>query len=261
MRLIHSNRADGLALAVRGGTRVRPRRHDLVRERGARRKSTRVIYDDEQRSYRAKSCLPKGLRRRPVPASSRLLANVPHCPCRHSSPASGRRSQRGPREFHHALPARGQALIEFILVFPMLILLIVNAVNFGAFFFAWITVASAARSGAQYWVRGSAAVGSPTAPTAAQVTSLVTTDISSLPNRSSLVVRVCQNNNATVTCTGSGSGTPPLDPEPSSYISASVDVTYTYVAPIPLWTFSKLGVSATLPPTTIHRQSVMRMIQ
>jgi uncharacterized protein (TIGR03437 family) len=82
---------------------VRPRRHDLVRKRGARRKSTRVIYDDEQRSYRAKSCLPKGLRRRPVPASSRLLANVPHCPRRHSSPASGRRWQRGPREFHHGL--------------------------------------------------------------------------------------------------------------------------------------------------------------
>jgi VWFA-related protein len=91
------------SLAVRGGTRVRPRRHDLVRERGARRKSTRVIYDDEQRSYRAKSCLPKGLRRRPVPASSRLLCNVPHCPRRHSSPASGRRSQRGPREFHLGL--------------------------------------------------------------------------------------------------------------------------------------------------------------
>jgi Ca-activated chloride channel homolog len=75
-----------LPLAVRGRTRVRPRTHDLVRELGARRKSTRVISDDEQRSYRAKSCLPKGLRQRPVPAS-------------------WRRSQRGPREFHHGLLA------------------------------------------------------------------------------------------------------------------------------------------------------------
>ena len=92
--------------AARGGTRVGPRRHDLVRERGVRRKSTRVICDDEQRSCRAKSCLPKGLRRRPAPASSRLLSDVPRRLRRHSSPASGRRSQRGPREFRHGLLAR-----------------------------------------------------------------------------------------------------------------------------------------------------------
>jgi hypothetical protein len=92
-------------LAARGGTRVGPRRHDLVRERGARRTSTRAICDDEQRSCRAKSCLPKGLRRRPVPASSRLLSDVPRRLRRHSSPASGRRSQRGPREFNHGLLA------------------------------------------------------------------------------------------------------------------------------------------------------------
>jgi hypothetical protein len=83
---------------------VGPRGHDLVRERDARRKSTRVIYDDEQRSYRAKSCPPKGLRRRPAPALSQLLSNVPHCLRRCFALATGRRSQRGPREFHHGLP-------------------------------------------------------------------------------------------------------------------------------------------------------------
>src|SRR5580658_7867821 len=93
----------GFRLAARGGTRVEPRRQDLVRERGARRKSTRVIYDDEQRSYRAKSCLSLGLRRRPVPALSQLLSNVPHCLRRRFALESGRRSQRGPREFHHGL--------------------------------------------------------------------------------------------------------------------------------------------------------------
>ncbi|MGH9648694.1 MAG: PilZ domain-containing protein, partial [Bryobacteraceae bacterium] len=39
----------------------------------------------------------------------------------------------------------GQALIEFALVLPMAFLLIVNAVNFGAFLFAWISVANGAR--------------------------------------------------------------------------------------------------------------------
>ena len=42
------------------------------------------------------------------------------------------------------------------LMLPLLFLLIVNAVNFGGFLFAWITIANAARAGAQYWVLGSA---------------------------------------------------------------------------------------------------------
>jgi len=64
----------------------------------------RDISNSEQRSYRVKSLPPAGLRRRRAPASSRPLSNVPHCLRRHSSPASRRRSQRGPREFHHGLP-------------------------------------------------------------------------------------------------------------------------------------------------------------
>jgi Flp pilus assembly protein TadG len=147
------------------------------------------------------------------------------------------------------------------LIVPLLFLLLINAVNFGSFLFGWITIANAARAGAEYWVLGSAAVTTPTAATAGQVTTLVTNDISSLPDRSSLVVRACKNNNSVVTCTGAGSQGPPADPEPSTYISTSVDVTYTYQPPIPLWSFAGLGIYATLPPTTIHRQAVMRMLQ
>src|SRR5258708_28280820 len=45
------------------------------------------------------------------------------------------------------LPSEGgHSLVEFALLLPLLFLLIVNAVNFGSFFFAWITVAHAARS-------------------------------------------------------------------------------------------------------------------
>src|SRR4051794_26574796 len=44
----------------------------------------------------------------------------------------------------------GQSLVECALVIPLLLLLIVNVVNFGAFLYAWITVANAARTGAQY---------------------------------------------------------------------------------------------------------------
>jgi len=181
--------------------------------------------------------------------------------------------QKALREFLTAIPrtdgspvgifakADGQALIEFALVLPMAFLLIVNAVNFGAFLFAWITVANAARSGAQYSVLGSAAVGAPATPTPAQVTTLVASDIASLMNRASLTVRVCTNTNGTVACSGTGTGTPPADPEPTNYVLASVDVAYTYSPLISLWDFPGLGIHATLPATTIHRQVSMRKLQ
>jgi Flp pilus assembly protein TadG len=156
---------------------------------------------------------------------------------------------------------RGQALIEFTLMVPLLFLLIVNAVNFGSFLFAWITIANAARAGAQYGALGSAAIATPTPATAGQVTTLITNDIASLLGRSSLAVRVCSNNNSVVTCTGTGSLAPPADPEPATYILTTVDVTYTFQPPIPLFNFAKLGIQATLPPTTIHRRTVMRMLQ
>jgi Flp pilus assembly protein TadG len=155
----------------------------------------------------------------------------------------------------------GQALVEFSLLVPLLFLLMVNTVNFGGFLFAWITIANAARAGSQYWVQGSASVDTPSGATAAQVSALVTQDISSLLARSSLVVRVCKNNDAVVTCTGAGSNVPPADPEPLTYISTSTDVTYTWQPLIPLWNFAALGIYATLPPTTIHRRTVMRMLQ
>ena len=155
----------------------------------------------------------------------------------------------------------GQALIEFALILPMVFLLIVNAVNFGAFLFAWITVANGARAGAQYMAAGRATVGTPTQATAAQITTLITSDISSLLNRASLAVRVCKNNNSVVTCSGPGAYTSPADPEPTKYVLASVDVTYTYKPLIPLWSFGGLGIHATLPASTIHRQASMRILQ
>jgi Flp pilus assembly protein TadG len=154
---------------------------------------------------------------------------------------------------------RGQSLVEFILVLPVIFLLIVNVVNFGAFFYAWITVSNAARAGADYAIMGGATVQGPTPPTAAQISSLITTDILSLPNRSSLVVKVCQNFNGTVTGTCAAM---PSDPEPANYILTAIDVTYTYQPLIPAgFQFPNLNVYATLPPTTIHRRAVMRMEQ
>ena len=64
-----------------------------------------AIADDEQRSYRAKSWLPKGLRRR-ARTSLHLLPDVQHRLRRCASSSLRRRSQRGPRDFCHGPLAR-----------------------------------------------------------------------------------------------------------------------------------------------------------
>jgi hypothetical protein len=65
----------------------------------------RDISDDEQRSYRRKSWLPFGLRRR---RATGFVAAPYRCPASPASPRlalARRRSQRGPRDFHHGLLA------------------------------------------------------------------------------------------------------------------------------------------------------------
>ena len=156
----------------------------------------------------------------------------------------------------------GQALVEYILVLPFVFLLIVNIVNFAGFFYAWITVANAARAGADYAILGGSSVagGKIATPTGSQVQSLITNDISSLPNRASLVVNVCQNSGSAVTTLAGTCGTVASDPE-SSYL-ISVDVTYTYQPFIPgTFRFPNLNIYATLPPTTVHRTTVMRSLR
>jgi Flp pilus assembly protein TadG len=150
----------------------------------------------------------------------------------------------------------GQALIEFALIIPLVLVLAVNALNFGGFIFAWITVASASRAGAEYMVRSSASPGAPTPATLAQITTVVTNDVTSLLNRSSVVVAICTNQT-----TAANSCTALFDPEAPNYALATVDVTYTYNPFIPLFSFPKLGISATLPTSNIHRKTVMRMLQ
>jgi Flp pilus assembly protein TadG len=150
---------------------------------------------------------------------------------------------------------KGQALIEFILVLPMLFLLILNLVNFGGFFYAWLTVSNAARAGANYATQGGASVGLLSAPTAAKVTAFVKADIASLPNTNSVVVNLCSRVNGTPSGTCASI---PADPESSTYQLTIVDVTYTYVPFISAFSFPRLGVYLTLPPTTIYQRGEMR---
>ena len=155
----------------------------------------------------------------------------------------------------------GQALIEYVLILPMVFLLIVNSVNFGGFFYAWITVSNAARAGADYAVMGGSSVGAPGAPSGATVKTMITNDIASLPNAASLVVNICQTNNGTtITLSGTCSGIA-TDPEVANFVLTSVDVKYTYQPFIPIYSFPRLGVYMTLPPTTVEKVAMMRTIQ
>jgi hypothetical protein len=138
----------------------------------------------------------------------------------------------------------------------MVFLLAVNAVNFAGFIFAWITVANAARGGAQYMILSSASPGEPTPATLAQIKALVTSDVASLRNNPSITVAICTNST-----TSSNSCTTLTDPEAPAYTLATVDVTYTYNPYIPLFSFPDLGIRATLPSSTVHRKAVMRMLQ
>ncbi len=191
---------------------------------------------------------------KPIPGGRRPTAEV-------------RMRRKAEAHMRRKSPTEGQALIEFALILPLLFLLIVNVVNFGSFFFAWITVANAARSGAQYWCLGGASIGLPKSTTSTQVYNVVSADISALKNKSSLVVKSCTKKSGVASvCSTTGTGTfvEPADDtraEAPLFVMGWVDVKYTYVPLIPAFSFPKLGVYTTLPPLTIHRQSVMRIIQ
>lgn len=150
----------------------------------------------------------------------------------------------------------GQSLVEFALLLPFLLLLIFNVVNMGTYLYAWITVSDAARAGAQYAVMAGASVGSPTAPGSSAISTLIKADAFSNVN-------VCVNTNATTspvagTCSSFTISPIPGEPE-SGYTLTAVDVQYTYTPLINIPSF--LGLPVTIPSSTVHRRTVMRMVQ
>jgi Flp pilus assembly protein TadG len=182
----------------------------------------------------------------------KFLAALPVQPVRTAPPPVG----TAPPPVRTAPHREGQALVEFAVIVPLVFLLAVNAVNFGGFIFAWITVAGAARAGAEYMVMSSASPGAPTPATLTQIKALVASDVASLLNKASIVVATCTNST-----TAANGCTTLYDPEAPTYTLATVDVTYTYKPLIPLFLFPGLGIAATLPSATVHRKTVMRMLQ
>jgi hypothetical protein len=167
----------------------------------------------------------------------------------------------------------GQAMLETALALPLLLLVVLNAINFGYFFYALINIAEAPRAGAQWSIMGSASAshvqpppaGSSSTPTS--VSYLVLQDLAGLPSGSSSEVQVCSQANGVSgsgvnqvsVCTqygGSKTSTPDKDPEAPLVVLNRVDVWYTFT---PLINASA-WVGVWPPPAQIHRFVEMRAV-
>lgn len=188
----------------------------------------------------------------------------------------------------------GQSLLEAALITPLMLLVILNVINFGYFFVVALNVASAPRSGSEYAMLGFATPGALTLAQANTINSLVQADMATLNNVTSAQVQICTLTNISpgtgsglngtgtgtrtncVTCTGSSCGSvntgasgrvPAADPEAPNFILARVDVDYS-VSPLipgtpfglillPLSTCSASGGSVSCG---FHRQVSVRLM-
>jgi Flp pilus assembly protein TadG len=158
----------------------------------------------------------------------------------------------------------GQALLETALTLPLLMLIVLNAINLGYFFWAAINLVGATRAGAQWSIMGTGStLGAQLPPSGDQntptsVAYLTFQDMSAFasPSSNALVV-VCTttytNGFGSYSCNnpygnGSLSVTPDVDPEAPTLTLNRVDVVYQFT---PLIGKGWIGVWS--PPLKIHR--------
>jgi Flp pilus assembly protein TadG len=189
----------------------------------------------------------------------------------------------------------GQALIETVLLLPLVLVIVLNAVNFGYFFLMALNITASARSSALYSITGGETpAGIPVPPagpatTAKSVSYLAYQDLTGAVYSPSTNagVQVCSPsvgilNAGTTTqktrCASFGSigGFSSSDPDPElnrsnttpAFLLNRVDVAYQFATPIPVFPFNIIvllspacassGGSVTC---TFYRHSVMRVMQ
>ena len=187
--------------------------------------------------------------------------------------------------------ASGQALVETALMLPLLLLVLLNAVNFGYFYLVTLNLTAASRSGALYAMLGSSTPAGTALPPAAGTSTLTATYLTyqdltgAVASPGSAKIQVCSasigvsgtgstqtancetctNSTTCGTTPGAGSPAPDSDPEAPDFVLNRVDVTYTFrpiipgtpfgLALLPLSACSQSGASVTC---TFHRQLSMR---
>lgn len=155
------------------------------------------------------------------------------------------------RKLSRVRDSRGQSLVETTLMIPLLLLLILNAVNVGYFFLVTLNLTSAARNGIESAIEGSSTPANSSLPTADKVSSLISADMGSLKS-GTLQVRICSPNLGsssasppTSKCQTSGP-TPDPDPEWNTYPGfalSRVDVSYKFDTLIPATPFNLVVAS------------------
>jgi Flp pilus assembly protein TadG len=159
----------------------------------------------------------------------------------------------------------GQSLVETILIIPLILLIVANAVNFGYFFLMALNLSSASRSSTLYSIMGSATpAGSGFAP-AGPTTSITSVSYLAYQDLTGAVsaptvsgaVQVCSpsvgitnpgNTNQTSACSNFPSTatfpTPNSDPELNAgntapaFILNRVDIRYSFTPPLPAMPFN-----------------------
>lgn len=166
--------------------------------------------------------------------------------------------------------SRGQALVETALVTPLLVLLILNAVNFAYFFLVMLNLTAASRTAVEYAIMGpstpaenpypsvgpadataagkltvsyvaqqdmTGAIWSPTTQATIQICSIA------LGIDGTTGLANCQNCTGT-TCTGINSGTTAPPADPGNFVLNQVKITYSFKTLIPGKIFN-LALAAT----------------
>ena len=187
---------------------------------------------------------------------------------------------------------RGQSLLETALLMPLVLLIVLNVVNFGYFFVVAVNLAAAPRSGVLYSIMGFSTPGALSLPhagppsTANTVSYLSQRDMTgAINNPTSANLQVCSitvglagtgvnTKSQCVSCTGTtcgsagaGSPVPSADPEAPNFILHRVDVTYSFspliqgtpfgLSLLPMTACSSSGGNVTC---TFHRQVSMRVM-
>jgi Flp pilus assembly protein TadG len=157
----------------------------------------------------------------------------------------------------------GQALVETALILPVLLLVMLNAVNFGYFYLVALDLTAASRSGALYSMIGSATPASTALPPATGTSPLTASYLAYQDLTGSLLapgnakIQVCSasvgvsgtGSSQTAQCqtcatsasgsafacgaAGAGNPIPDSDPEAPTFVLNRVDVTYSFSPIIP----------------------------
>jgi len=184
----------------------------------------------------------------------------------------------------------GQALIETALILPLLLTIVLNAINFAFFFLMALNITASSHSSGIYSIMGGATPAAQALPQAGpydtntSVSYLAYQDLTGAvytPTPTNTGVNVCSSTvgvsgtgSATVTtCTSSGIGggfpkSSDADPEAPAFLMGRVDVAYKFSPPIPLTPFNALLLLATncsssggTVTCTFYRHVVMREMQ